>query len=96
MPNYSEMDERLADLIIYSVSINSGYTSNIKPSDNPDLMDQVCVSYWYFLLLAVTAVTYCYLLWSTCVLLLVSNFNNSLASNNDVLAWFMHLFCFSS
>ena len=41
IPNHSELDSTLADLIVNSISINSGYTSMIRQSPNSDLMDQV-------------------------------------------------------
>ena len=41
IPKYSALQESLADLIINSVSINSGYTSILKEVPGSNLMDQV-------------------------------------------------------
>ena len=41
IPNYSELNERLADLIVHSISINSGYTSMLKDNPGSELKDQV-------------------------------------------------------
>lgn len=41
IPKYSALRESLADLIINSVSINSGYTSILKEVPGSNLMDQV-------------------------------------------------------
>ena len=48
IPAYSEFNSRLADLIINSVSINSGYTSILKENANTELMDQVRVRFSLF------------------------------------------------
>lgn len=42
VPQFTDLNEKLADLIIHAVSINSGYTSMLKAGENAHLMDQVC------------------------------------------------------
>lgn len=41
IPAYSEVNETIADLIVDSVSINSGYTSILKEVPGSNLRDQV-------------------------------------------------------
>lgn len=41
IPNYAELNERLSELIVTSISINSGYTSMLKENPNSELKDQV-------------------------------------------------------
>ncbi|XP_067932437.1 plasma membrane calcium-transporting ATPase 2-like [Watersipora subatra] len=41
IPKYDELEPMLADLIIYSISLNSGYTSRLRQGNNTELFDQL-------------------------------------------------------